>query len=81
MEFLVGFETEFILLKSVDPIEAVNIHDWSASAGLPSGSVEATVMQEIADSLEGSGVELQMYHAEAAPGQVITNVLLRINIL
>lgn len=75
VEFLVGFETEFILLKSIEPIEAVNIHDWTASGALPSGSVEATVMQEIAKSLEGSGVELQMYHAEAAPGQVMTSIL------
>lgn len=70
MEFLVGFETEFILLKSTSPIEAVNSHGWSNSPKLPSGSVETKVLQEIAKSLQESGVELQMYHAEAAPGQV-----------
>lgn len=70
MEFLVGFETEFILLKSTSPIEAVNNHGYGNSPKLPSGSVEAKVLQEIAKYLQESGVELQTYHAEAAPGQV-----------
>ncbi|TFY82140.1 hypothetical protein EWM64_g1875 [Hericium alpestre] len=69
VEFLVGIETEFILLKSTDPIEAVNDEAWSVSAALTTGSVEATVLEEIADSLKKSSVELLMYHAEAAPGQ------------
>ncbi|EPQ54931.1 glutamine synthetase/guanido kinase [Gloeophyllum trabeum ATCC 11539] len=77
VEFLVGVETEFILLKSVDPIEAVNNHGWSNSPALPSGAVETKVLEEIADSLQEAGIELQMYHAEAAPGQyeVITGPL------
>ena len=70
VQFLVGFETEFILLKSTSPIQAVNNHGWSHSAALPSGSVEAKVLHEIAEALLSSGVELQTYHAEAAPGQV-----------
>lgn len=65
-----GFEIEFILLKSTDPITAVNDHSWSDSLALLSGSVETSAMKEIADTLTGGGVELQMYHAEAAPGQV-----------
>jgi glutamine synthetase len=70
VQFLVGFETEFILLKSTSPIEAVNYHGWSNSQALASGSVEAKVLHEIAEALMKSGIELQMYHAEAAPGQV-----------
>ncbi|ESK91609.1 glutamine synthetase guanido kinase [Moniliophthora roreri MCA 2997] len=69
IEFLVGFETEFILLKSTDPIVPVNIHSWTAGEALRTGSVEARVMREIVDSLQNSGVEIDMYHAEAAPGQ------------
>ena len=65
-----GFETEFILLKSTSPIDAVNYHGWSNSPALPSGSVEAKVLHEIAEAVQASGIELQMYHAEAAPGQV-----------
>ncbi|THH13248.1 hypothetical protein EW146_g6942, partial [Bondarzewia mesenterica] len=77
VEFLVGIETEFILLKSTDPIEAVNEHAWSVSSALPSGSVAATCLEEIADGLEEAGIELLMYHAEAAPGQyeVVTGPL------
>ena len=72
ISFLVGFETEFILLKSTNPIEAVNDHPWSISAALSTGLVETTVLEEIADALKIAGIELQMYHAEAAPGQVST---------
>ena len=70
VEFLLGFESEFILLKSTKPVEAVNYHSWSAINGFPSGTTEALVLREIADSIQASGIELQMYHAEAAPGQV-----------
>ncbi|KIY45471.1 glutamine synthetase/guanido kinase [Fistulina hepatica ATCC 64428] len=82
VQFLVGFESEFILHKSdfseSSPVMPVNLqHDWSTSAGLASGTVEATVMQEIADAIQASGIELQHYHVEAAPGQyeVVTGPL------
>ena len=64
-----GFETEFILLKNANPVEAVNHHGWSNVAALASGTTEAQVLEEIADALAMADVELQMYHAEAAPGQ------------
>ncbi|KAK7062631.1 hypothetical protein VNI00_000119 [Paramarasmius palmivorus] len=69
VKFLVGFETEFILLKSTDPITPVNVHSWTAGEALRPGTVEARVLREIVDSLQKSGVEIDMYHAEAAPGQ------------
>jgi glutamine synthetase len=69
-EFLVGVEIEFILLKSTDPIEAVNDAPWSASCGFPSGSVEAKCLEEIADALLTGEIDLLMYHTEGAPGQV-----------
>ncbi|RDB16931.1 Protein fluG [Hypsizygus marmoreus] len=69
VDFLVGFESEFILLKSTTPVEASNHHSWTATNGFPSGSVEATVLREIANGIQACGIELQMYHAEAAPGQ------------
>ncbi|PSR77454.1 hypothetical protein PHLCEN_2v7885 [Hermanssonia centrifuga] len=72
VSFLVGFESEFILLSATSPkLVTVNNADWSVSSKLPSGSVESTVLQEIAECLEAAGIELQMYHAEAAPGQAI----------
>ena len=70
VEFLVGFETEFILLKSTNPIEAVNDAPWSASCAVPSGCDETKCLEEIADALQTGEIELLMYHSEAAPGQV-----------
>lgn len=78
LSFLIGVESEFILLEQTNPtIEAVNNHGWSNSPALPSGSVEAKVLEEIAHALSAAGIELQMYHAEAAPGQyeVVTGPL------
>ena len=71
MSYLVGFESEFILLSATKPkIVPVNEADWSVSSKMPSGAVETIVMEEIALKLGEAGIELQMYHAEAAPGQV-----------
>lgn len=70
MQFLVGFETEFILLKSTNPIEAVNNYVWCSPAALGAGTTELTILEEIADALGKSGIELQMFHSESAPGQV-----------
>ncbi|KZP11400.1 glutamine synthetase/guanido kinase [Athelia psychrophila] len=69
VEFLVGFESEFILLKSASTLEAVNTHGYGINHALTSGSIEAQVMEEIAHALKDAGVELQTYHSEAAPGQ------------
>ncbi|KAG6330158.1 hypothetical protein ID866_8930 [Astraeus odoratus] len=76
-KFLVGFETEFILLKSTYPIKVVNNYGWSRTAALGTGTPEFEVLEEIADALTKSGIELQMYHSEGAPGQyeVITGPL------
>lgn len=75
VSFLVGFESEFILLKETSPkIVTVGKGDWSLSSKLPSGSIETIVLQEIAENLESAGIELQMYHGEAAPGQVSASI-------
>lgn len=70
VSYLVGFEHEFVLLKSTSPPVEVNNADYAVSTKLPAGSVEAKVVEEIADALQDAGIELQKYHAEAAPGQV-----------
>jgi len=70
VEFLVGFESEFILLKSTKPVEASNYHSWTANNGFLSGSIESVILKEIANGIQASGIELQIYHPEAAPGQV-----------
>ncbi|KAI0343382.1 glutamine synthetase/guanido kinase [Trametopsis cervina] len=76
--YLVGYESEFILLSATEPtIVPVNWADRSASSKMRSSSVQSKVMEEIADLLDGAGIELQMYHPEAAPGQyeVVTGPL------
>ncbi|KAF9650030.1 glutamine synthetase/guanido kinase [Thelephora ganbajun] len=78
VSFLVGFEIEFILLKSTLPeAEPISTHDWTTTASIYTGTTGAVVLEEIADALQVGGVELQMYHAEAAPGQyeVVTGPL------
>ncbi|KZT08191.1 FLU1-II [Laetiporus sulphureus 93-53] len=78
LSFLAGFESEFILLSATSPEPvAVNNAGWSCSAKSPSGSVENAVLEEIAEDLLEAGIELQMYHAESAPGQyeVVTGPL------
>ncbi|KAJ7839907.1 glutamine synthetase guanido kinase [Mycena leptocephala] len=68
--FLVGFETEFILLTLTSPITTIhNLQGYSNSLALPTGSLAEKVLEEIVEALELSGIEVQMYHAEAAPGQ------------
>lgn len=69
LEFLVGFESEFVLLKSTSPLVPVNNHGYSMNRALAVGAVETIVLEEIVDSLIESGVEVQMYHSETAPGQ------------
>lgn len=49
---------------------AANNYGWSESAALATGSPEAVACEEIAEALAEAGVDLQMYHAESAPGQV-----------
>lgn len=47
----------------------MNVHGWSASAGMLNGSIEAEIMEEIADSLQASGITVELFHPEAAPGK------------
>ena len=74
ISFLIGFESEVIFLTSVDPIKACNDQSWSVSQALPTGSPETRAVEEIADILTRNGL-LDMYHSEAAPGQVRINIL------
>ncbi|KAF8190459.1 hypothetical protein BJ912DRAFT_323034 [Pholiota molesta] len=77
VEFLVGFESEFILLAGESPYEPVSTHEFSSSQALRAGAVATIVMDEIARNVQASDIELQMYHGEASPGQyeVITGPL------
>ncbi|KAF8525584.1 hypothetical protein BU17DRAFT_83867 [Hysterangium stoloniferum] len=76
VNFLIGFEIEFVLLNPKD-LTPVNDDGWCHSSAIPGGSDIAKVLDEIADELEVAGIELQHYHAEAARGQyeVVTGPL------
>lgn len=64
-------EHEFMLLSQTTPEPVyVNDADWTCAAKIRTGSVETVVLEEIANCLLDAGIELQHYHAEAAPGQV-----------
>lgn len=69
IKFRIGFETEFILLKSTFPIEEANKYGWCESQALATGTVAATTLEEMALALADSDVEVEMYHSEGAPGQ------------
>ena len=75
VDVLVGVESEFILLDRSDKArrpdeQGVNKGDWSTSAKFPTGAIETRAVDEMAVDLLNAGIEVQMYHAEAAPGQV-----------
>ena len=59
-----------LFLKSVHPLVPVNDHQWSTTATLTTGTVEAQALEEIADTIQADGIVLEMYHSEGAPGQV-----------
>ncbi|KAG9311496.1 hypothetical protein JVU11DRAFT_7693 [Chiua virens] len=69
VKFLIGFEIEFTLVKSANPLVFVNDHQWSTTVAISTGTIEAQVLEEIADAIQVDGIELQMYHSEGAPGQ------------
>ncbi|KAF8548606.1 glutamine synthetase/guanido kinase [Imleria badia] len=69
IQFLVGAEAEFTLLKSANPLVPVNDHQWSTTLALTTGTTETRVLEEIADAIQADGIELEMYHSEGAPGQ------------
>ncbi|KAH8823516.1 hypothetical protein DL96DRAFT_1670912 [Flagelloscypha sp. PMI_526] len=78
IQFLVGLETEFILLEEIEPVKPSGNHDWSSTRGLLPGNKNLLVLQEIADAIRDSHIRLEMYHPEAAPGQyeMVTGPLL-----
>ncbi|KAI0447494.1 hypothetical protein F4803DRAFT_498351 [Xylaria telfairii] len=78
LTFLVGFEVEFTVLERTgDPDDKFRMlsndgHSWSAARTLASWGAEGsfnTVINEILDALHEAGIDVEQFHAEAAPGQ------------
>ncbi|KAG2008476.1 glutamine synthetase [Coprinopsis cinerea AmutBmut pab1-1] len=76
VDLLVGFETEFVLMNPGSP-GPVGYRAYSTTSALYTGLSEAVILEEIADALQSSGIEVQMYHAECSQGQyeVVTGPL------
>jgi len=70
VEFIVGFESEFVLLSSTHPPRPINNAGWCMASGFDAGTTGQKVLDEIVEAVQMSGIELQMFHAESAPGQV-----------
>ncbi|CAE6416926.1 unnamed protein product [Rhizoctonia solani] len=72
--FLVGFETEFIILDRDN--NPVRTGAWSTSKKLQCGPA-ADCVHEIAQCIIDAGIKLEMYHAESARGQyeIVTGAL------
>ena len=47
----------------------MNKYGWCESEAIEAGTLVANVLDEMAIALEESGVEIELFHAEAAPGQ------------
>jgi glutamine synthetase len=59
-------------IKEDGTLASGNGYPWSHSRAILSETSEAKALEEIAKVLKESGIRLEMYHAEAAPGQVRT---------
>ncbi|KAI5783696.1 hypothetical protein EDC01DRAFT_664086 [Geopyxis carbonaria] len=75
LTFLLGFETEFMLLDLKDYSALPSVHAWSSS--VPLTPPVMACIDEIMSALQTGGVEVQYMHSEAAPGQfeIITGPL------
>jgi hypothetical protein len=69
IEFLVGFRTEFIMLRPTSPVVPSDVHQWSPASGLLLGSAGVTVLREMGDSLRSNSISLQLLHHEPSPEQ------------
>ncbi|KAI1340385.1 glutamine synthetase [Xylariaceae sp. FL0016] len=78
MSFLVGFEVEFVIMErgAESPQDYHTLsndgHAWAMARTLSDWGREgsfATAIDEILDTLEKADIEIEQFHAEAAPGQ------------
>ncbi|KAK8004760.1 hypothetical protein PG990_010797 [Apiospora arundinis] len=74
LEFLMGFEIEFVVLeRNTEPgatekyrTMQTDGHAWAVARVLAG---MASILDEMADCLEEAGISIEQYHAESAPGQ------------
>ncbi|KAI8959625.1 glutamine synthetase/guanido kinase [Daldinia sp. FL1419] len=79
LNFILGFEVEFLVMeynatKSGEKFQTLRSdgHSWSVSRAFADWGREgsfATAVDEILDSLDAAGIEVDQFHPESAPGQ------------
>jgi glutamine synthetase len=77
VEFLLGFESEFYLLESTDPVRVNSQHQYSEAKGLLTSLRETKALEEIVDALIDSGIKVETWHPETGHGQyeIVTSPL------
>ncbi|CAG8759231.1 17458_t:CDS:2, partial [Cetraspora pellucida] len=66
--FLIGTELEFVLLKDVAPLVPVDYTVYAAASSFRSSN-SAETLDEMVESLQEQGIEVEQFHSEGAPGQ------------
>ena len=76
VEFVVGFETEFTLLRSTaPPVTQDVLTDYGTTSTYRITVEESKTLLDIGKNMQLAGVSVQKLHSEAAPGQVGAIVL------
>src|SRR5581483_29056 len=71
INFLVGIESEFLLLKGhndLKPYDAVDNTVFCDSAAFRNPSTISTI-EQILEALQNQNIEVEQFHPESAPGQ------------
>lgn len=72
VSYLIGFEIEVVLLKSLQPPEPVDggAHCWSSAFSFRNGAAGLACIEKVVRHLEESNISVEQWHAGSAPGQV-----------
>ncbi|PLW28009.1 hypothetical protein PCANC_12001 [Puccinia coronata f. sp. avenae] len=72
VSYLIGFEIEVVLLKSLRPIiEPVDSgqHFWSSASSFRNGAAGLACIEKVVQHLEEANISVEQWHAASAPGQ------------
>ncbi|KAA1105070.1 hypothetical protein PGTUg99_016998 [Puccinia graminis f. sp. tritici] len=71
VSYLIGFEIEVVLLKSLQPLEAVDSgpHFWSGASSFRNGAAGLACIEKVVGYLEEANITVEQWHAGSAPGQ------------
>ncbi|KAA1117406.1 hypothetical protein PGT21_006403 [Puccinia graminis f. sp. tritici] len=71
VSYLIGFEIEVVLLKSLQPLEAVDSgpHFWSGASSFRNGAAGLACIEKVIGYLEEANITVEQWHAGSAPGQ------------